>query len=148
MVMNRLTSIMTAALATSAAALSPTAADASTTGTTHRCTPTRPVSDFYAAGRIASVPINDTNAACSTISVSNVRDVREPADTCQTFLVAFLSTDGHDPTYTEPVQACSPNPRVRTVLATDVPAGVQFRVLYQVDYIEPVSQRVRYTVWH
>jgi hypothetical protein len=37
---------------------------------------------------------------------------------------------------------------VRTVLATGVPAGTQFRVLYQVDYIEPDTQRVRYTVWH
>jgi hypothetical protein len=76
------------------------------------------------------------------------RPGRPPADTCQTFLLAFLSTDGSDPTYTEPVRVCSPNPRVRTVLATGVPAGTQFRVLYQVDYIEPDTQRVRYTVWH
>ena len=148
MVMNRLISVMTAGLAASAAALSPAAANASATGPGHRCTSTRPASDFYAGGRIASVPISDDNAACTTISVSNVRDVRRPADTCQTFLVAFLSTDGRDPTYTEPVQACSPNPRVRTVLATGVPVGVQFRVLYQVDYIEPDTQRVHYTVWH
>jgi hypothetical protein len=94
------------------------------------------------------VPVTDNNSACTTISISNVRDVRRPADTCQTFLLAFLSTDGSDPTYTEPVRVCSPNPRVRTVLATGVPAGTQFRVLYQVDYIEPDTQRVRYTVWH
>jgi hypothetical protein len=151
--MNRLTSITVAGLAATAAVLSPAAANASATGASatgagNRCTSTRPASDFYAGGRIASVPVTDNNAACTTISISNVRDVRLPADTCQTFLLAFLSTDGRDPTYTEPVRVCSPNPRVRTVLATGVPAGTQFRVLYQVDYIEPDTQRVRYTVWH
>ncbi|MEU4624870.1 hypothetical protein AB0G04_33475 [Actinoplanes sp. NPDC023801] len=146
--MNRLTSITIAGLAASAAVLTPAAANASAADARHRCTAARPASDFYAGGRIASVPVSDDNAACTTISVSHVRDVRRPADTCQTFLVAILSSDGRDPTYTEPVQACSPNPRVRTVLATGVPAGVQFRVLYQVDYIEPDTQRVRYTVWH
>jgi hypothetical protein len=151
--MNRLTSITVAGLAATAAVLSPAAANASATGASatgagNRCTSTRPASDFYAGGRIASVPVTDNNSACTTISISNVRDVRRPADTCQTFLLAFLSTDGSDPTYTEPVRVCSPNPRVRTVLATGVPAGTQFRVLYQVDYIEPDTQRVRYTVWH
>jgi hypothetical protein len=161
--MNRLTSITVAGLAATAAVLSPAAANASATGASatgasatgasatgagNRCTSARPASDFYAGGRIASVPVTDNNSACTTISISNVRDVRRPADTCQTFLLAFLSTDGSDPTYTEPVRVCSPNPRVRTVLATGVPAGTQFRVLYQVDYIEPDTQRVRYTVWH
>ncbi|MFC7531740.1 hypothetical protein [Actinoplanes sp. GCM10030250] len=151
--MKKLTCVITAALTTSVAAISPTPAGAapasgSGSGSAPRCTPARPRADFYAGGRIASKPINDDNAACTTISVSGIRDAANSADTCQTFLVALLSADGRDPTYTEPVEACSPTPRVRTVLATGVPAGVQFRVLYQIDYLEPAPQVVRYTVWH
>jgi hypothetical protein len=125
--------------------LTPTAAHAA--AKRPQCTPARPDIDFYAGGRMASTPVSDDNAVCRTISVSGIRDVANPADTCQTFLVALLSADGRDPTYTEPVRACSPTPRVRTVLATHVPAGVQFRVLYQVDYIDPEPQHVRFTVW-
>jgi hypothetical protein len=33
------------------------------------------------------------------------------------------------------------------VLATGVAPGTQFRVLYQVDYIDPEPQQVRFTVW-
>jgi hypothetical protein len=142
--MTKLTCIITAAAATAMAALTPVAAHAATAS---RCTPARPAIDFYAGGRMASAPVTDYNAACRTISVSGVRDAADPADTCQTFLVALLSADGRDPTYTEPVRACSPDPRTRTVLATGVPTGVQFRVLYQVDYIDPEPQLVRFTVW-
>ncbi|MGK5683731.1 hypothetical protein [Actinoplanes sp. URMC 104] len=144
--MKKLACVITAAAAMGATALAPAAQATTTAG--HRCTPARPAAEFYAGGRIASVPVTDDNAACSTISVSRIRDVDRPADRCQTFLVALLSADGRDPTYTEPVQACSPTPGVRTVLATGVPAGTQFRVLYQVDYIDPHPQTVRYTVWY
>ncbi|GIF04972.1 hypothetical protein [Actinoplanes siamensis] len=144
--MKKLTSIVTAAAATGMALFVPAAAHASTTAP--HCTAVRPTSDFYAGGRIATTPITDDNARCRTISVSGIRDVADPADNCQTFLVALLSADGRDPTYTEPVQACSPTPGVRTVLATGVPTGTQYRVLYQVDYIDPQPQQVRFTVWH
>nr|WP_221375453.1 hypothetical protein [Actinoplanes polyasparticus] len=148
--MKKLACVITAAAAMGVVAATPAAAHSTATHTTagaQRCTPARPAADFYAGGRIASAPINDRNAKCTTISVSGIRDVGRPWDRCQTFLVALLSTDGRDPTYTEPVRACSPTPRTRTVLATGVPAGTQFRVLYQVDYIEPAPQSVRYTVW-
>jgi hypothetical protein len=143
--MKQLACVITAAAAMGVVAATPAAAH--TTAGGQRCTPVRPVADFYAGGRIASTPIDDRNAKCATISVSAIRDVDRPSDRCQTFLVALLSTDGRDPTYTEPVRACSPTPRTRTVLATGVPAGTQFRVLYQVDYIDPEPQSVRYTVW-
>lgn len=143
--MKKLSSIITVAVATAAAAFVPAAAHAASTSS---CTPTRPRADFYAGGRVASAPITDDNRACRTISVSRIRDAANPADRCQTFLVAFLSTDGRDPTYTEPVRACSPTSRTRTVLAKRVPVGVEYRVLYAVDYIEPHQQQVRFTVWH
>ncbi|MCO8273626.1 hypothetical protein M1L60_23815, partial [Actinoplanes sp. TRM 88003] len=122
----------------------PPPAAAHTPTSAQRCTPVKPTADFYAAGRIASTPIG---ARCTTISVSGIRDAARPSDRCQTFLVALLSADGRDPTYTEPVRACSPTEHRRTVLATGVPSGTQFRVLYEVDYIDPAPQHVRYTVW-
>ncbi|MBL7253261.1 hypothetical protein [Paractinoplanes lichenicola] len=133
--MKILASVLTVAAA-GAAVISPAAA---ATASTPRCAPTRPATDFYAAGRVASAPID---SRCTTIAVSGVRDAARPADTCQTFLVALLSADGRDPTYTEPVRVCS-----RGVIATGVPAGTRFRVLYEVDYIEPRPQSVRYMVW-
>ena len=110
------------------------------------CRPTRPGTEFYEGGRVASTVITATSG-CTTIAVSHIRDRRVPTDHCQTFLVAFLSTDGTDPTYTEPVRACSVPARERTVLATGVTAGTRFRMLYEVDYIDPDIQQVRYTVW-
>jgi len=56
------------------------------------CVPVRPVTEFYAAGRVASFPLTVPSSACSTISV--------------------------------------------------------YRILYNVDYIEPNIQVVRYKVWH
>jgi hypothetical protein len=104
--------------------------------------PTRPGIEFYEAGRVASTAITVPDSRCTTIAVSNIRDPRVRGDHCQTFLVAFLSTDGTDPTYTEPVEACSRSASKRIVLATNVPDGAVFRVLYQVDYIDPVIQTV------
>jgi hypothetical protein len=147
--MNRRVYLITA-LATGVAALAPgaTASAAPINEVAHSpCSPARPGTDFYAAGRIASTPVTVPDSACTTISVSSIRDVRDRTDHCQTFLVALLSTDGSDPTYTEPVQACSTTSRRRTVLATDVPDGTVFRVLYEVDYIDPAPQVVRFTVW-
>ena len=147
--MNRTASIL-ATLTVSCAALAvpatAAAAAAAPEATDRQCASTRPGNDYYAGGRIASNPMTVPKSACTTISVSHIRDVRNPADRCQTFLVELLSASG-ERTYTEPVEACSEKPRRRTVLATDVPDGTVFRVIYQVDYIEPESQTVRYTVW-
>jgi hypothetical protein len=143
--MNRTRSIVTALALVAGGTLVP--ATAAAAHTPARCTPARPGNAFYAGGRIASVPVTTPKSACTTIAVSHIRDIARPGDNCQTFLVAFLSPDGQTTGYTEPVQACSPAPRQRTVLARDVPDGAVFRILYQVDYIEPEVQRVRYTVW-
>jgi hypothetical protein len=112
------------------------------------CVPVRPRSEFYEAGRVASFPLTVPRSACTTISVSHVRDKADRSDRCQTFLVGFFPVDGSEATYTEPVTACSASPRTRTVLASNVPDGAVYRVLYQVDYIEPTVQVVRYKVWH
>ncbi|GAB2607941.1 hypothetical protein Aab01nite_61720 [Paractinoplanes abujensis] len=133
--MKTFASVITVAAA-GVAVLSPAAA---ATASTPRCAPVRPTTDFYAGGRVASAPIA---SRCTTVSVSGVRDAARPSDTCQTFLLALLSADGRDPTYTEPVRVCS-----RGVVATGVPAGSRFRVLYEVDYIDPSPQSVRYMVW-
>jgi hypothetical protein len=149
--MNRVAYIICALTATTLVTVAPTAAAAHPTtgnaGSGHRCAPIRPGIDFYEAGRVASTTITVPHSRCTTIAVSNIRDPRVPADHCQTFLVAFLPTDGTDPTYTEPVTACSVPASKRTVLATGVPDGAVFRVLYQVDYIDPVIQTVRFRVW-
>ncbi|MEU4419651.1 hypothetical protein AB0F81_03435 [Actinoplanes sp. NPDC024001] len=146
--MRRPASIITILTVTGAALLASATAAAAhpSTADGSRCAPARPGTAFYEGGRIASTPVTVPDSACSTISVSHIRDVRNPADKCQTFLIAYLGADG-EATYSEPVQACSVRPRQRTVLATDVPDGTEFRVLYQVDYIDPAPQRVRFTVW-
>jgi hypothetical protein len=113
-----------------------------------KCVSVRPVTEFYAAGRVASFPLTVPSSACSTISVSHIKDPASPSDRCQTFLVGFFPADGSEPTYTEPVTACSVPPRTRTVLASNVPDGTIYRILYNVDYIEPNIQIVRYKAWH
>jgi hypothetical protein len=147
--MNRLAYMITALGVTGLVALIPTAAAAhpAQARAGDGCVPTRPGTDFYEAGRVASTTIAVPDSRCTTIAVSNIRDPSVPTDRCQTFLVAFLPVGGGDPTYTEPVQACSVPAWKRTVLATNVPNGAVFRVLYQVDYIDPVIQTVRYRVW-
>ncbi|MDP9793073.1 hypothetical protein J2S43_001585 [Catenuloplanes nepalensis] len=112
------------------------------------CVSVRPAPDFYAAGRVASMPLTTTSSRCTTISVSHIRDQADSADRCQTFLVGFFPADGSAATYTEPVEACSTRPGTRTVLATNVADGMVYRILYQVDYIEPSLQIVRYRAWH
>ncbi|MDI6103655.1 hypothetical protein QLQ12_34085 [Actinoplanes sp. NEAU-A12] len=145
--MNKTASIATALAVAGTAALVPATAAAAHTPVTGGCAPARPGSGFYAGGRIASAPVTVPASACTTIAVSHIRDIHRPSDNCQTFLLAFVSPDGGDYTYSEPVQACSTTPRQRTVLARNVPDGTVFRVLYQVDYIEPEIQTVRFTVW-
>ena len=114
----------------------------------HKCASVRPVPDFYEAGRVASFPLTVPDSACSTISVSHIKDSADPSDRCQTFLVGFFPTDGSEPTYSDPVAACSVPPKTRTVLATNVPDGTVYRIIYEVDYIEPSIQIVRYKTWH
>ncbi|GID69348.1 hypothetical protein Acy02nite_72290 [Actinoplanes cyaneus] len=145
--MNRPAGITTALAVAGMAALAPATVAAAHTSANGTCTPARPGTGFYAGGRIASAPVTVPKSACTTIAVSHIRDIRHPDDNCQTFLLAYLRPDGGDPTYSEPVRACSTPPGHRTVLATDVPDGTVFRVLYQVDYIEPEIQTVRFTVW-
>ncbi|GAA3381669.1 hypothetical protein [Cryptosporangium minutisporangium] len=151
--MKRFVSATTVLAAAGLAALTPLTPAAahqpasSSAGHGNRCLPTRPDIAFYEAGRVASKPITVPRSRCTTIAVSHIRDPRVPRDRCQTFLVAFLSKDGTDPTYTEPVRACSTPAWKRTVLATNVPNGAVFMVLYDVDYIEPDLQALRYKVW-
>jgi hypothetical protein len=146
--MSRSASIVTVLAVAGAAVLAPaTAASAHPSTAAGVCAPTRPGTGFYAGGRVASAPMTVPNSACTTIAVSHIRDIRHPDDNCQTVLLAFLPSGGGDPTYSEPVQACSTPSSHRTVLATNVPNGTVFRVLYQVEYIEPEIQTVRFTVW-
>jgi hypothetical protein len=112
------------------------------------CVSVRPVTEFYAGGRKASFPLTVPSSACSTISVSHIKDAANSADRCQTFLVGFFPADGSEATYTEPVTACAVPPRTRTVLASNVPDGTIYRILYNIDYFEPTSQTVRYKAWH
>ncbi|MDR6320490.1 hypothetical protein [Actinoplanes couchii] len=133
--MKTLTGIMTAATVAALVTLVPTSASAAP----QRCVAAAPTPDFYAAGRISTTPVTDTNSRCTTISISDVRDTADPSDTCQTFLVAVGSL------YSDPVEACA---GTRTVLATGIPAGARFRVLYQVDYIDPAPQVVAFKVWY
>ena len=148
--MNRLLATLAAFAVTGLVALTPTAAAASGTDARHpqRCAPTRPVIGFYEAGRVGSEQLTvPTNRRCTTISVSHIRDPRVPADRCQTFLVGFWPLVDGSLTYTDPVTACSVPARKRTVLATNVPDGAQFIIIYQVDYIDPIIQTVRYKAW-
>jgi hypothetical protein len=123
---------------TALAAVSPSAGAAAP-----GCRSVRPQSDFYAAGRIASemltVPVS---ARCTTISVSAIIDPANPADHCATFLVGYFPAEGESE-YTTPVEACSTGRDV--VLATDVPDGMTYRVLYEIDYL---GQSLRYKIRH
>jgi hypothetical protein len=145
--MNRPVGIVTALAVGGMVVLAPATSAAAHTSTTSACAPTRAGIGFYEAGRVASAPVTVPRSACTTIAVSHIRDIHHPGDNCQTFLLAYLPAEGGDPTYSEPVRACSTPPSHRTVLATNVPNGTVFRVLYQVDYIEPEIQTVGFTVW-
>jgi len=106
------------------------------------------VTEFYEAGRKGSFPLTVPGSSCTTISVSDIKDTANPSDRCQTFLVGFFPPDGSETTYTEPVTACSVPSKIRTVLASQVPDGMVYRILYNIDYLEPTSQVVRYKAWH
>jgi hypothetical protein len=112
------------------------------------CVSVWPVTEFYEAGRKASFPLTVPASSCTTISVSDIQDTANPSDRCQTFLVGFFPPDGSEATYTEPVTACSLPSKTRTVLAWQVPDGMVYRILYDIDYLEPTSQVVRYKAWH
>ena len=109
------------------------------------CVPIRPEIGFYAAGRVGSDQLTTPTSRCTTISVSNVRDPANRADRCQTFRLGFWPPDDGSLTYTEPVTACG---RHRTVLARNVPNDARYLVIYDVDYIDPVIQTVKFRVWH
>ncbi|HZM79453.1 MAG TPA: hypothetical protein VFC19_27295 [Candidatus Limnocylindrales bacterium] len=113
-----------------------------------KCKSVRPDPGFYEAGRKASLPLTVPHSSCTTISVSHIKDTANPSDRCQTFLVGFFPPDGSEATYTEPVTACSVPSNTRTVLASQVPDGMVYRILYNIDYLEPRSQIVSYKVWH
>ena len=109
------------------------------------CVPFRPASGFYEAGRRATAELTTPVARCSTVSVSHVVDAANPADRCQTFLVGFWPLVDGSLTYTEPVTACGNR---RTVLARGVPDNARYIVLYDIDYLDPRMQTVRFKVWH
>ena len=111
----------------------------------HACVPIRPELDFYEGGRIATEKVTTPRSRCTTISVSHVVDAANPADRCQTFLIAFWPMVDNSLTYTEPVTACGDQ---RTVLARNVPDNAEYQVLYAIDYLEPEVQTVRFKVWH
>jgi hypothetical protein len=152
--MKKLTTMAAAALTMTALTVAggapPAAAMAHGHGRTAEssCVPVRTVTEFYEAGRKASFPLTVPDSGCTTISVSHIRDTADSADRCQTFLVGFFPSDGSGPTYTEPVNACAVPSSTRTVLATQVPDGAVYRILYNIDYLQPTSQVVRYKVWH
>lgn len=150
--MKRLASMMGTALVTAALTVAtlalPAAAAAQGQTAVSKCVSVRPVPEFYEAGRKGSFPLTVPRSSCTTISVSHIKDTTNPADRCQTFLVGFFPSDGSEPTYTEPVTACSVPSNTRTVLASNVPDGMVYRVLYDIDYLEPRSQVVQYKVWH
>jgi hypothetical protein len=110
------------------------------------CRAVRPQADFYEGGRVASELLTvPANARCTTISVKNIKDPQNPDDHCQTFLIGFFPADGEE-WYTEPVLACSAPPGgPEVVLATDVPDGITYRVLYEIDYL---GQSLRYGIRH
>jgi hypothetical protein len=130
-------------LVPSASVAKPQAANAQ-----HKCVSVRPAIEFYEAGRVGSFPQTVPESTCTTISVSHIKDPNVPSDHCQTFLVGFFPIDGSEPTYTEPVAVCSTPPSTRTVLASNVPDGTVYRILYNVDYIDPTIQIIRYKIWH
>ena len=141
----RLTYAMTALVVVLATALVPTAASAAGTGHHghgHRkCVSLRPDPGFYEGGVVATAVLTVPHSRCTTISVSHIKDPANPSDRCQTFYVGFFQTDG-TLTYTDLVTACGPR---RTVLAYNVPNGIDYIVLYQIDYLQ---QRIRFRVHH
>ncbi|HET6532159.1 MAG TPA: hypothetical protein VFH03_16345 [Actinoplanes sp.] len=108
------------------------------------CAPIRPDTEFYEAGRVGTDKLTTPISRCSTISVSHIVDPANPADRCQTFLIGFWPLVDGSLTYTDPVTACGGR---RTVLARNVPDNAEYLVLYDVDYIDPEIQTVKFTIW-
>jgi hypothetical protein len=111
------------------------------------CDVVKPRLDGYEAGRVSTelltVP-SDPN--CTTIAVRNIKDPGNPGDHCATFLIQFLPGDGQEPIYTDPVEACSRGPHGPvTILATNVPDGTDYRVIYDIDYL---IQGLKFWVLH
>jgi hypothetical protein len=109
------------------------------------CVPIRPDTGFYEAGRVATGELSTPVSRCTTINVSHIVDPANPADRCQTFRIGFWPLVDGSLTYTDPVTACGAN---RTVLARNVPDNAKYVVLYDVDYIDPEVQTVKFKVWH
>ena len=115
----------------------------------HRsCAPIRPETSYYEAGRVGTEQLSTPVSRCTTISVSNIRDPRVPGDHCQTFFVGFwpIGPEG-SLTYTDRVEVCAASGEKPVVIATNVPDGARFIVLYQIDYIDPVIQTSRFRIW-
>jgi hypothetical protein len=110
-----------------------------------QCVPIRPHTGFYEAARVATEELTTPISRCSTISVSHIVDPANPADRCQTFLIGFWPLVDGSLTYTEPVTACGGR---RTVLARNVPDNADYLVVYDVEYIDPEIQTVKFKVWH
>jgi len=111
------------------------------------CQVVKPRLDSYEAGRVATeiLAVPD-NPNCTTIGVRNIKDPGNPGDHCATFLIQFLPGDGSEPVYTDPVTACSKGPHGPvTILATNVPDGIDYRVLYDVDYL---IQGLKFRILH
>lgn len=113
----------------------------------NKCETIRPVLTSYVEDRMATDNIIvPNNPACTTISVKNIKDPGNPGDHCATFIVAFLTHDGGDPIYTEPVEACSKGPHGQEViLAANIPDGTNYFLLYDPDYLE---QSLKFQVTH
>jgi hypothetical protein len=111
------------------------------------CQVVKPRLDYYEAGRVATEILTvPDNPNCTTIGVRNIKDPGNPGDHCATFLIQFLPGDGSEPVYTDPVTACSKGPHGPvTILATNVPDGIDYRVLYDVDYL---IQGLKFRILH
>ena len=109
------------------------------------CVPIRPDTGFYEGGRVATAELRTPKSGCSTVSVSHVEDPAKPADRCQTFRVGFWPLVDGSLTYTDPVTACGGR---STVLARNVPDNAEYLVVYDVDYIDPEIQTVKFKIWH
>jgi hypothetical protein len=158
--LSRQTLLITVGLAVLATVMGPTvgaaAAKPSTVSasvkTTHSvkktgCNVAKPRFEYYEAARVATGLLTvPSNPNCTTISVRNIKDPGNPGDHCGTFFIQFLPGDGSEPIYTDPVSACSRGPHGPvTVLATNVPDGINYHVIYDVDYL---IQDLRFWILH
>ncbi|HEX6074090.1 MAG TPA: hypothetical protein VFZ32_02375 [Micromonosporaceae bacterium] len=143
--LSRQTLLITVGLAVLATVMGPTvgaaAAEPSASAKTHSskktgCDVVKPRLDGYEAGRVSTELLTvPSNPNCTTIAVRNIKDPGNPGDHCATFLIQFPQSDG-EAIYTDPVTACSRGPHGPvTILATNVPDGTDYRVIYDIDYL-------------